>query len=63
MHETNSVNKDVCIYYEGKYNVIKKMGSSQNFSVLDSVTSVGLTEKVKFEKRIKVFERVGHTNV
>lgn len=63
MHETNSVNKDVGIYYEGKYNVIKKMGSSQNFSVLDSVTSVGLTEKVKFEKRIKVFERVGHTDV
>lgn len=39
------------------------MGSSQNFSVLDSVTSVGLTEKGKFEKRIKVFERVGHTDV
>lgn len=63
MHETNSVNEEVGIYYGRKYNVTRKMGSSQDFSVLDSVTSVGLTEKVKFEKRIKDFERVGHTDV
>lgn len=63
MHEIDSVNKEVGICYGGKYNAVRKMGSSQYFSVLDSVTSAGLTDRVKFEKIIKVFERVGHTNV
>lgn len=64
LHEINSINKEVGICYGGKYNAIRKMESSQNFSVLDSVTSVELTGKVKFEKikylrelAIQMFER------
>lgn len=45
LHETNSVSKEVEIYYGKKLECLRKIGSSQNFSLLDRVTRVGLIKR------------------